>query len=143
MVTVGDVVVGADPDQAGVRVERAPGGVCQVIFDRPGTLNALDVATATELVRVLRGIQHDDGVRVVILTGANGAFCSGADLNMIDQFAAASEAEVAATLKHTMRAAALLRAMPPAVLTKVGIAEARRVAGLGPNQSEALISELS
>jgi len=29
------------------------------------------------------------------------------------------------------------------VLTKVGIAEGRRVGGLGPKQSEALISELS
>jgi S13-like protein len=44
----------------------------------------------------------------------------------------------------------LVRAVPgygpakaSAVLSKVGIAEGRRVGGLGPNQSEALISELS
>jgi ribosomal protein S13 len=45
---------------------------------------------------------------------------------------------------------ALVRAVPgygsakaTALLTKIGIAEGRRVSDLGPKQSEALISELS
>lgn len=107
-----DPAVGTDPDQAGLRVEDASGGVCRVIFDRPGTGNALDAGTALELVRALRAIRDDSSVRAVILTGANGGFCSGADLNVISQFAEASAAEVTATLRHVMRASALLRALP-------------------------------
>jgi enoyl-CoA hydratase/carnithine racemase len=55
----------------------------------------------------------------VILTGASGGFCSGADLNLIDRFAEMSEAEVAATLRHTMRASALLRALPQPTIAAV------------------------
>ena len=52
-----------------------------VTIDRQEVLNALDVATLTELRDRLRELAGDDGARVVILTGAGEkAFVAGADI---------------------------------------------------------------
>jgi enoyl-CoA hydratase len=55
--------------------------VAIVTIDRQEALNALDVATLTELRDRLRELADDDGVRVVVLTGAGEkAFIAGADI---------------------------------------------------------------
>jgi len=52
-----------------------------VTVDRQDALNALDVATLTQLRDRLQEVAEDDGVRVVILTGAGEkAFVAGADI---------------------------------------------------------------
>ncbi|MFJ5676167.1 enoyl-CoA hydratase/isomerase family protein [Streptomyces sp. NPDC093097] len=64
---------------AGVRTETAD-GVALVTLDRPARLNALDLATATELAGIWREFRFDDTVRAAVLTGAGGrAFCTGID----------------------------------------------------------------
>src|SRR4029453_13393711 len=45
--------------------------------------NSLDVKTAQDLRRAGLAMARDSHVRVVVLTGANGVFCSGADLKYI------------------------------------------------------------
>jgi enoyl-CoA hydratase len=63
-----------------IQVERDD-AVAIVTVDRPEALNALDVATLTELRDRLREHADDDRVRVVILTGAGEkAFVAGADI---------------------------------------------------------------
>jgi enoyl-CoA hydratase len=63
-----------------IRVERED-AVAIVTIDRQEALNALDVATLTELRDRLRELADDDGARVVILTGAGEkAFIAGADI---------------------------------------------------------------
>ncbi|MFJ8585832.1 enoyl-CoA hydratase/isomerase family protein [Streptomyces sp. NPDC093595] len=63
-----------------VTVERGGDGVAVVTLDRPGKLNALDLAMAAELSAVWRGLRYDGGVRAAVLTGAGGrAFCTGID----------------------------------------------------------------
>lgn len=47
---------------------------------RPDRLNALSIDLAVELDAVLAGIGADNDARVVVLTGAGRAFCSGLDL---------------------------------------------------------------
>ena len=50
-------------------------------FDRPEAMNALDVATLTELRDRLTELAQDESARVVVLTGAGGkAFVAGADI---------------------------------------------------------------
>jgi enoyl-CoA hydratase len=63
-----------------IRVEREE-AVAIVTIDRQEALNALDVATLTELRDRLRELADDDAARVVILTGAGEkAFVAGADI---------------------------------------------------------------
>ena len=62
-----------------VRVDKDT-GVAVVTLDRPGRLNALDLATRDELVAAWRRMRFDDTVRAVVLTGAGErAFCTGLD----------------------------------------------------------------
>lgn len=65
-----------------IRTER-DGAVGIITIDRRERFNSLDVATAQDLRKA--GLQHarDDSIRAVILRGADGVFCSGADLKYI------------------------------------------------------------
>lgn len=55
-------------------------GVAVVTLDRPGRLNAVDLAMAEELAACWRAFRYDDSVRAVVLTGAGErAFCTGLD----------------------------------------------------------------
>lgn len=62
------------------RVENAVGFIT---IDRPGRFNSLDVRTAQDLRRAGLALARDPAVRVVVLCGTNGVFCSGADLKYI------------------------------------------------------------
>ncbi|RKR89008.1 enoyl-CoA hydratase [Micromonospora pisi] len=65
-----------------VRVERN-GPVTTVILDRPERRNAVDGPTARALADAFRTFDADPGASVAVLWGANGTFCSGADLKAI------------------------------------------------------------
>lgn len=58
-------------------------GIGTITIDRPARFNSLDVRTAQELRRAALALARDEHVRVVILRGVNGVFCSGADLKYI------------------------------------------------------------
>ncbi|HVF75142.1 MAG TPA: enoyl-CoA hydratase [Acidimicrobiales bacterium] len=60
-------------------VERSE-GVVTVTLNRPEKKNAVDMALWRHLQDTFREIADRSDDRVVILTGAGGAFCSGADL---------------------------------------------------------------
>jgi enoyl-CoA hydratase len=58
------------------------GAVAIVTINRPRVLNALNSQTIDELRRMILDLKRDDGVRVVILTGAGEkSFVAGADIN--------------------------------------------------------------
>jgi enoyl-CoA hydratase/carnithine racemase len=61
-------------------IERA-GGVVTVTMNRPERKNAANGMMWRELQVVLEDVATDRAVRVMVLTGAGGAFCSGADLS--------------------------------------------------------------
>ena len=61
------------------------GPVQIVAIDRPERRNAVDQATAGELLAAFESFAADDGLRVAVLTGANGTFCAGADLKAISE----------------------------------------------------------
>jgi 2-(1,2-epoxy-1,2-dihydrophenyl)acetyl-CoA isomerase len=58
-------------------------GVGMITINRPHRFNALDVQTARDLRRAALAQARDDRVRVVVLRGTGGVFCSGADLKYI------------------------------------------------------------
>ncbi len=62
-----------------IRVE-GEGAVRTVVLDRPTRRNAIDPAGAAELARTVRGLDADPAVRALVLWGAGGNFCAGADL---------------------------------------------------------------
>lgn len=59
------------------------GGVATLTLDRPRRFNSLDVLTAQDLRQAGLLLARDERVRVVVLRGVPGAFCSGADLKYI------------------------------------------------------------
>jgi enoyl-CoA hydratase/carnithine racemase len=63
-----------------LQVERAE-GIVTVTFDRPAVKNAVNEVMWDELLEVGRGLLDDAAARCVVLTGAGGDFCSGADLS--------------------------------------------------------------
>ena len=69
-----------EPQQ--VHVERE-GAVGIVTIDRPDRRNAVDRATAAALVAAVTQLEEDDDVRAIVLTGAGGTFCAGADLHAV------------------------------------------------------------
>ncbi|MEO8363219.1 MAG: enoyl-CoA hydratase [Ilumatobacteraceae bacterium] len=56
-------------------------GVVTVTMNRPAKKNAINEAMWQELLGTFRQIAETDSDRVVVLTGAGGEFCSGADLS--------------------------------------------------------------
>jgi len=66
-----------------VRTEH-DGTVTTVILHRPESRNAVDRATAEALADAFREFDADDGRAVAVLYGDGGTFCSGADLETMD-----------------------------------------------------------
>ncbi|HVP62653.1 MAG TPA: enoyl-CoA hydratase-related protein [Myxococcaceae bacterium] len=58
-------------------------GVGTLTIDRPERFNSLDVTTARDLRKAGLQLARDPAVRVVVLRGSPGIFCSGADLKYI------------------------------------------------------------
>jgi 2-(1,2-epoxy-1,2-dihydrophenyl)acetyl-CoA isomerase len=56
-----------------------------VTLNRPALRNALDVPLRVELAERLEAAGADPRVRVIVLTGAGGAFCSGGDISTMER----------------------------------------------------------
>ncbi len=65
-----------------IQVEKN-GPVTTVIIDRPQVRNAVDPATAQELVDAFLVFDADPAAAVAVLCGSGGSFCAGADLHAV------------------------------------------------------------
>ncbi|HEY5335455.1 MAG TPA: enoyl-CoA hydratase [Mycobacteriales bacterium] len=65
---------------APVLLSERDGRVATVTLNRPDQRNALSAELIGALRATMRELQDDDGVDVVVLTGADPAFCAGLDL---------------------------------------------------------------
>jgi len=74
-----------------------PGAVAVVTMNRPKAKNALDAALLSALRDSLQQLGEDAATRAIVLTGAGGAFCAGADLK-----AAMTDPEAFSNLDQTM-----------------------------------------
>lgn len=63
-----------------LRLERTPNGVVTLILNRPEKKNAMNGTMFTELLTAFREVNDTTTDRVLVVTGAGDAFCSGADL---------------------------------------------------------------
>jgi enoyl-CoA hydratase len=63
-----------------VLVDHPEPHVAVVTLNRPDVLNAMSIELVLTLAEVLEGVATDNTCRVVVLTGAGRAFCSGLDL---------------------------------------------------------------
>jgi enoyl-CoA hydratase/carnithine racemase len=80
---------GAAPDltkeriltESDIRVTRPTPAIAIVTIDRPARRNALDLRAWRDLAAVFRGLAAERDVRLVLLTGAAGHFCAGADIS--------------------------------------------------------------
>jgi len=113
------------PAMETLQVERAD-GVVTVTLDRPARKNAMSPTMFLELREVFRSISGDpERDRVVVLTGAGGAFCSGADLGGLD----AVQLHQLPWMRQVGEACMALHNLPQPVIAKVvGVA-----AGAGCN----------
>ncbi len=62
-----------------LKVERQEDIVVLKLYDPP-TLNAWNLTMGLELVQELTALEEDDGARVIVLTGEDPGFCSGANV---------------------------------------------------------------
>jgi 2-(1,2-epoxy-1,2-dihydrophenyl)acetyl-CoA isomerase len=60
-------------------------GVLTATLNRPERLNAFNGELREAIYDMLADVREDNDVRALVLTGAGGAFCSGADLSAEDQ----------------------------------------------------------
>lgn len=108
-----------------LQIDRAD-GVVTVTLNRPHRKNAMDLTMFDELRDAFRQISANPDVdRVVIVTGAGGAFCSGVDLSELDHVTT----HRLPWMRQVGEAAAALHHLPQPVIAKVvGVA-----AGAGCN----------
>ena len=59
------------------------GPIARITLNRPQVLNALTVDTYTELRDTFAAMKQREGVRVIVVSGAGRAFCSGGDVKEI------------------------------------------------------------
>ena len=71
------------------------GRVAVITINRPQKLNALNIQTRTEGAAALEELREDEGVRVVVITGAGEkAFVAGADISEFEGRTAVSQRDV-------------------------------------------------
>mgnify|MGYP001132889747 FL=1 len=73
------------------------GGLATITINRPKKLNALNIATINELQNVFKGLDSDNYVKVIIITGSGEkAFVAGADISEFAHFSVEEGGRLAA-----------------------------------------------
>lgn len=70
-------------DLTHLRLERPSEGVVRLVLDNPGQRNAMSAPMTDSWTRAVAHLNADPTVRVVVVTGAGPAFCSGGDTSWI------------------------------------------------------------
>ena len=102
-------------------------GIVTITMNRPEKKNAANGVMWDELLATFRAVATSGDDRVVVLTGAGGAFCSGADVSGMGE----RPVHGLASMRHISEVATALYRLPQPTIAKVrGIA-----AGAGMNMA--------
>lgn len=100
--------------------QRRDGAAVWLRLQRPAVMNAISSALLDDLNRALGGIESDESVRVVVLTGTGRAFCAGADLKALaDPDGAIDPDRVVEFVDYAGRTIERLAALPQPVIAGV------------------------
>ena len=106
-----------------VLVDKPDPHVTVVTLNRPERLNAMSIDLVLELAEVLEEIRSDNACRVVVLTGAGRAFCSGLDLKDHGAVPGIDGLQVGQIAQRSMhvysRLTPLMRSLPQPVITAI------------------------
>jgi enoyl-CoA hydratase/carnithine racemase len=94
-------------------------GVATITLNRPERKNAINGQMWSDLKTVLRSIVDEDRVRVVVLTGAGGEFCSGADLGAKGGVGDAERRHQLLSMREVSEVALALHRLPMPTIAKV------------------------
>jgi enoyl-CoA hydratase/carnithine racemase len=100
-------------------VER-DGGVVTITMNRPNRKNAANGTMWRELLTTFDDVAADREIRVMVLTGAGGAFCSGADLGDASDVAGRPGDPYLVQMRALGDVALRLHRMPKPTIAKVG-----------------------
>jgi 2-(1,2-epoxy-1,2-dihydrophenyl)acetyl-CoA isomerase len=112
-------------------VDRAD-GIVTVTMNRPEKKNAANAVMWNELLATFREIAANPDDRVMVLTGAGGAFCSGADVSGMGE----RQVHGLASMRHISDIALALYRMPQPTIAKV------RGVATGAGMNMALLCDL-
>ena len=97
--------------------------VTLVTLNRPDRLNAMSIELMGELHDALGHIAHDNDCRVVVLTGAGRAFCSGLDLKdygVVPNIDGLTIGRIAQrSMRHYSRLVPVMRKMPQPIIAAI------------------------
>jgi methylglutaconyl-CoA hydratase len=95
------------------------GAIATITLNRPDKRNAISSTMIEEVLGVLNAAEADSAVRVVILTGAGRAFCSGMDLETLQTIAGQTGEQNLADSRQMARMFHRLYAFPKPLITAV------------------------
>ena len=94
-------------------------GIAVATLSRPEKLNAIDQTMFAELHELAHTVEHDDAIRVIVITGAGRGFCAGADLASIAALPDAGVQEFMRFQEHGAAAIAALKSLTTPVVAAV------------------------
>ena len=110
----------SEPSAGGLRWAVSDGGIATLTLDRPDKRNAMMPEDWLALERRLDEGAGDPRVKVFVLAGAGGVFCSGGDLKTMGERLELSSVRRSADLLRMARAIQRLRETPRPVIAAVG-----------------------
>jgi enoyl-CoA hydratase/carnithine racemase len=103
-----------------IDVARSDQGIVTITLNRPERKNAINAVMWDELLATFREVGGRAGDRVVVLTGAGGAFCSGADLTPASIDGGQQDRRRLADMRQVGDVALALHRLPQPTIAKVG-----------------------
>ena len=94
-------------------------GIVTITMNRPHRKNAADATMWSELLRAFREIANSAEDRVLVLTGAGGDFCSGADVKPPLDSSAPERPHQLAAMRHITDICLALNRLPQPAIAKV------------------------